>query len=94
MAQPTIGRTVLYTLDQHDADAINRRRAGRATRDRIDVATLGSMVTAGDSYPAVITRAFPAGCNLQVHLDGVDAHWATTRPEGTEPGTWSWPPRV
>jgi hypothetical protein len=94
--QPTIGRVVTYTLTTDDANAINRRRAGRAIRERVRVETLGNRVEAGQAYPAVVVRAAPAckACNLQVHLDGRDTHWATSRTEGTEPGTWAWPPRV
>lgn len=97
--KPSIGRIVQYTLTQQDADTINRRRAGRATRDRIDVQTLGNRADAGQTYPATIARIFdptqvnPA-CNLQVTLDGVDSHWATSRTEGTGEGHWAWPPRV
>ncbi|MFD4658016.1 hypothetical protein ACFWP2_20600 [Kitasatospora sp. NPDC058444] len=96
MPKPTLGRTVHYTLTQDDANTINRRRAGRATRDRIDVETLGNRAEAGHTYPATVVRTWPGtpgACNLQVHLDGVDAHWATSRVEGTVPGTWTWPPR-
>ncbi|MET9396301.1 hypothetical protein [Kitasatospora sp. NPDC002965] len=100
MQLPTAGRIVHYTLTQSDADTVNRRRAGRAVRDRIDVDTLGNRAAAGDVYPATIIRVWPGAtarslpmCNLQIHLDGVDAHWATSRVEGTDPGTWAWPPR-
>jgi hypothetical protein len=91
--QPTIGRIVHYTLSEQDAAIINRRRAGRAARDRIDVATLGSRVEGGDVLPATVVRVWPTSCNLQVTLDGSDAYWATSRSEGDRPGAWSWPPR-
>lgn len=93
--QPTIGRTVHYRLSQCDADAINHRRAGHATRDRVNVQTIGNHATAGDICPAMIVATFggPAA-NLQVVLDGTDTYWATSRPEGTEPGTWAWPERT
>jgi hypothetical protein len=95
MPAPTIGRAVHYTLTQADADIINRRRAGRATRDRVDVQTLGNHAAEGEVCAATVVRTFggPAA-NLQVHLDGMDAYWATSRTEGTEPGTWAWPPRT
>jgi hypothetical protein len=43
----------------------------------------------------MVVRTFggPAA-NLQVHLDGTDTYWATSRCEGEGPGFWAWPPRV
>ena len=34
------------------------------------------------------------GVNGQAFLDGNDVLWVTSAREGTEPGQWSWPPRV
>lgn len=94
--QPTIGRVVLYTLTEDDANAINRRRAGRATRERADVTTYGNRAEAGQIFPATVVRVWPPEsaplCNLQVNLDGADGAWVTSRAEGDKPGTWSWPP--
>jgi hypothetical protein len=61
------------------------------------VGHFGNEVTEGDVYPATVVRIFSPGSttvNLQVQLDGNDTYWATSRPEGDEPGQWSWPPRV
>ncbi|MEU8196355.1 hypothetical protein AB0C10_21465 [Microbispora amethystogenes] len=63
-------------------------------------AHLGNHAEAGQVYPALVVRVFPGGtevngvCNLQVHLDGNDTYWATSRVEGDQPGTWAWPARV
>jgi hypothetical protein len=107
--QPTIGRIVHYTLTQYDADAINKQRANFEAHRRSlagtpdpghrgatgHVAHLGNQASAGDVCPAMVVRTFggPAA-NLQVHLDGTDTYWATSRTEGDGPGTWAWPPRV
>lgn len=61
------------------------------------IAHIGNPTHEGDVYPATVVRVFdPASpaTNLQVHLDGNDAYWATSRCEGEGPGFWSWPPRV
>ncbi|MGP3965694.1 hypothetical protein ACTWPT_58105 [Nonomuraea sp. 3N208] len=34
------------------------------------------------------------GINLQVFLDGNDTYWVTSRSEGDQSDTWTWPPRV
>lgn len=90
MPQVTPGRTVLYRLTEDDARQITRRRT--------DSGVTGNFVSEGDRYPAVVVRIFagnPADvCNLKVLLDGDDTYWATSRHEGTEPGTWAWPERV
>jgi hypothetical protein len=99
---PSIGRIVHYTLTQHDADAINKRRADFATHVRLEeyadtgyVAHFGNTVRAGDVYPAFVIRVWPDDLiNAQVLLDGTDALWITSRREGDTQGTWSWPPRV
>ncbi len=93
--QPSVGRIVHYTLTQQDAVEINRRRAGRATRDRVDAQTLGNHAAEGEVCAAIIVRTFggPAA-NLQVHLDGTDTYWATSRTEGDDAGHWHWPPRT
>lgn len=105
--QPTIGRIVHYTLTAHDAAEINRRRTDW-TRNRHDEvsgerggkgyqAHVGNTAAEGDVYPATIVRVWSephVTVNLQVHLDGNDTFWATSRAEGAKPGTWSWPPRV
>lgn len=92
--QPTIGRIVHYRLSEQDAEFIGQRRAARASREGVNVQTLGNAVRAGDVFPAIVTRVWPSGCNLQVTLDGADGLWVTSRTEGTEPSTWSSPPRA
>jgi hypothetical protein len=107
--QPTIGRIVHYTLTAADADAINTRRTDFEAHKQTlggkpqpghrgatgHVAHIGNHAAAGDVYAAMIVRTFggPAA-NLQVHLDGTDTHWATSRTEGDGEGHWVWPPRI
>ena len=90
---PTIGRIVHYKLNDTDADLITQRRNRIGT-----LALMGNMALAGHTYPAAVVRVFSDDgepvINLQVLLDGNDTYWATSRKEGTEPGTWCWPPRV
>jgi hypothetical protein len=85
---PTIGRIVHYTLSEYDATSIEQM-PGRPNRNP---------VAAGQTYPAVIVRIFGdnpgSHVNLQVFLDGDCSYWATSRKEGTEPGTWAWPARI
>ncbi|MET9086175.1 hypothetical protein ABZX77_30590 [Streptomyces sp. NPDC004237] len=88
--KPSIGRIVHYTLNQQDADEINRRRA--------DSPQAGNHAREGDVYPAMIVRIFgetpESAVNLQVFLDGNDSHWATSRTLGEGPFHWAWPERV
>ena len=95
--QPTIGRIVNYTLSQDDANEINRKRSGRGLRERVKPEALGNFAEAGQAFPAIVVRVWPSPgktqCNLQVLLDGADGAWVTSRIEGTERGTWAWPPR-
>lgn len=81
----TIGRIVHYTLAAGDADQIKIARQ--------DSGGSGNQVAEGDVYPAMVVRTFggPATANLQVHLDGTDTFWATSRMEGNGPGSWAWP---
>lgn len=59
---------------------------------------IGNEVKVGEVFPATIVRVFgetpQAPCNLQVHLDGNDTHWATSRSVGEGEGTFSWPSLV
>ncbi|MEU5863527.1 hypothetical protein ABZ815_20320 [Nonomuraea sp. NPDC047529] len=49
----------------------------------------------GDVFPAMVVRTSgTAHANLQVHLDGNDTYWVTSRIEGDQPGTWHWPPHA
>jgi len=100
--QPTIGRIVHYRLSAYDADAINKRREDwkatcreNGTPQTGHVAHVGNDAREGDYYPAMVVRNFGgATVNLQVQLDGTDTFWATSRAEGDQPGTWTWPPRA
>lgn len=62
------------------------------------MAHVGNHAAEGDVYPAMVVRIFehasPGCVNLQVHLDGTDVFWATSRYEGNQSGHWTWPPRV
>lgn len=87
---PTIGRIVHYRLTQGDVDLINERHPqvvdGRQVRNAVHEGTvLGARVVAAFGGTAV---------NLKVDLDGYGEYWATSRPEGENPGNWFWPPRV
>lgn len=62
------------------------------------MAHVGNHAAEGDVCPAMVVRLFehaaPGCANLQVHLDGTDTYWATSRYEGDQPGHWAWPPRI
>lgn len=103
----TIGRIVHYRLSEIDAQDINRKRHSFLQYKREHPAEdtntgltghFGNQVSPGDIYPAMIVRVFPGNphdvVNLQVHLDGNDLHWVTSRHHGGEDGEWNWPPRV
>lgn len=96
---PTPGRIVIYRLADADVDLIAKQRLERGL--------MGNSVRAGEHYPAMVVRTFGGDAvNLQVHLDGEDTYWATSRKQGEAaegktplpgtipPGTWCWPPRV
>ena len=87
----TIGRMVHYTVSEQDVEQIMRQRtAGKSIAERMMV-----QVHVGAVYPAMSVSVWsPSSANVQVFLDGNDVFWATSRSEGTEPGTWAWPPRV
>ena len=98
---PTLGRIVLYRLTGGDALAVNRRREDfrrytqEAGANTGHVGHSGNHVKEGDEFPAMVVRAWSTdqSINLQVHLDGNDTLWATSREEGDGPGCWHWPPR-
>lgn len=98
---PTPGRIVEYTLTEQDADQINRRR--KDAQANIAAGTVGNTgfslhvgnsVSAGDTYPLVITRVWGStegsAVNGQVLLDGNDTLWVTSRTEGE--GEFHWRP--
>jgi hypothetical protein len=108
--KPSIGHTVHYKLSEADAQDINRRRHDFLAFTRMytrpeepgnpgttgHVGHFGSPVKPGDAFPAMIVRVWAAtpSVNLQVHLDGNDTFWATSREKGDGQGEWSWPVKV
>jgi hypothetical protein len=93
MATPTLGQVVHYQLGDTDVNLIIKRRVDLKAAGG---GVVGNPVSAGEPYPATVVQVFGDDpyVNLQVHLDGYDTYWATSRREGTGPGTWCWPPRV
>lgn len=64
-------------------------------------AHIGNSASEGDVVPLIVVKVWPneygegvPGVNGQAFLDGNDALWVTSAKEGTEPGTWAWPPRT
>lgn len=100
----TIGRIVLYTLHEQDAEQINRRRTSSASIGaRIGdghwpigaQAHVGNAVEPGEQFPMLVTKVWAPGyVSGQVFLDGNDCFWATSVSEGTGGHSWQWPPRV
>lgn len=101
MTKPTTAQTgdrVLYTLNEADANAINKRRAdagsSKAAQENSGyVLHYGNSAAAGKAYPADVVEDWGGrgpSVNLQVHLDGNDTYWATSRVEGVpgEQGAW------
>lgn len=91
----TIGRIVHYRLSAADVESINFLRTARGSGPR------GNTVHEGDVYPATVVAVNgdeSLRANLQVHLDGPDTYWVTSRtesPDGEpENAHWFWPPRV
>jgi hypothetical protein len=100
----TLGRIVLYTLHEQDAEQINRRRTdGKSIAERMQAsphplwpagaqAHIGNEVKAGEQFPMLVTKVWSPGCvNGQVFLDGNDCFWATSVTEGTGGHSWAWP---
>ena len=96
-----LGRTVLYTLCQQDADAINKRRTDAAAhliehrQDANGVQIhVGNSVRVGEVFPMMIVRMWgntEKSCvNGQVFLDGNDPLWVTSVAVGTGPRTFAW----
>lgn len=90
--RPTVGRVVLYTLSDQDAQRVaEARHASPATRT-------GNRAEAGQVYPMVIVRAWGdqphSAVNGQVLLDGDDTLWVTSVTAGEGPRHFAWPQRV
>lgn len=83
----------------------NRLISAKLVRDGLKVDRLewaGNVIRPGDVFPMVVVRPwFAPGqyapgvsvLNGHVLLDGPGALWALSVGEGTEPGTWCWPPK-
>jgi hypothetical protein len=115
--KPTIGSIVIFKLTEELAQQINRRRTtGSSIAERIKGNTpnvtnwpmgaqahIGNSVSAGETYPMIVTRVWPdefgsgdagIGVNGQVFLDGNDCLWVTSSSWGPMPGQWQWPERM
>lgn len=92
MQQVSIGRIVHYRLTEQDAAELEQQRTDKRIR--------ANSHRAGDVVPMLVVRVWPdetraAGLiNGQAFIDGAGSLWVTSVRDGTEPGTWSWPPRV
>lgn len=93
---PSKGRIVEYTLTRLDAEYINRRRNDASTNDNVGnsgfVLHVGNPVYKGDTFPMMIVKVNGEGeyttVNGQVHLDGNDIMWATSRKQGPSEGMY------
>lgn len=102
---PTIGRIVLYTLPNWQAEEINRRRKDasdkmdwhRALKSGAQV-HVGNSVKDGQVVPAIIVAVWgntpECAVNLKCLLDGTDDFWATSVSVGDKPGSFAWPVRA
>ncbi len=95
MPTPSIGRIVLYVLNETDVEAIRcRREHGSLLQQEINSGVVpknlpgfqihsGNPVEVGTVCPMVITSIWGSGAgetvNGQVFLDGTDSYWATSR---------------
>lgn len=96
--KPSVGRILLYTLTESDAETINRRRVAEPHKPEWPKgaqAHVGNSVSAGEEVPLTVVKPWTDTCvNGQALLDGNDSLWVTSATEGTGPGKWRWPPRV
>jgi hypothetical protein len=83
---PTQGRIVEYTLTDDDCARISQARSTDRNSAR------GNSVSAGDTYPLVITRVWGqtegSAVNGQVLLDGDDTLWVTSVTQGPDARQW------
>jgi hypothetical protein len=78
--EPTIGRIVLFTLDEQNEKRITEENGNNATCSPV--------------LPAVIVKVWSASCvNLKVLTDGPKDLWVTSVSFGTGPRTCAWPQR-
>jgi len=99
---PTIGRIVLYILNEADVKSINKRRRDAEDKNPGEAENgvqihVGNKVEAGDIFPMVVVRVWPRGLiNGQVLLDGNDTLWVRSKAEWSDEvkqGAWAWPLR-
>ncbi len=77
---PTVGRIVHYVLTESD---IARIPWG------------GGNATPGQITPAIVVSDVGNGAlNLHAFPEAQTSVWVYARGEGSEPGQWSWPPRI
>lgn len=91
MTQVSLGRKVHYKLSADDVAAIDADFPMDAGGHRRNPVREGQLCAA--DVVAVFEASTDNTANLQVQLDGNVTYWATSRREGTEPGTWAWPLR-
>jgi hypothetical protein len=82
---PTIGRILLFTVDKHTAEEMNKRNDGNS-------------VSVGDKLPAIVVRTYGGSCvNLKVFRDAQSCYWITSvseKSEGVTDRCWEWPTKV
>lgn len=85
----SIGRMVHYHLHERDVERIRQMNGS------------GNHHYVGQIIPLIVVVVWKhefgegkPGVNGQAILDGDSSLWVTSAGEGTEPGQWSWPPRV
>jgi hypothetical protein len=101
---PTVGRIVLYTLSEADAERINARRDDAiawAKEHKLNPehtgkqVHIGNVARAGDVYPMIIVRVWgstpESAVNGQVLLDGNDTLWVTSAVAGVGERRFVWP---
>ncbi len=80
---PIVGTTVIYTLTEQDAVAINNTPHAK------------NAAHAGDHYPALVVRAWSDDENplvqLKVFYDGTGSYWATSVNYGDGERQWHRP---
>lgn len=94
MPLPTVGRIVHYLLSEEDVARI----LDQLSHNPPDVSAQFNEPRLGQPYAAMVTSVndhpVHSDVNLSVWLDGPANYFAPSRREGTQPGTWCWPPRV